>query len=797
MAVTLLGAIGRDAAPPFTLVHDAEPACTIVTPADPGRSVAFAVAELQHHVELITGTRLPVVDDTTPVHGPRILVGASRATAALGLDPAAFAFQEYLVRVTPNTVVLMGCDNLPAESRPAADPSPDWTDGRFGHALSFNGRDQALPVHDLRFPDHEGSLECWVRLSPEPQPHEGTILRLDGTGPWTYHILRRMESSDSVGYFTYDGEHVRGITSAPLAPGWHHLLATHSAAAGKARLYVDGVLAGEADYLPTTCAGARLDIGGLALDGSVGNPFHGSIDEVRVSSTVRAPVPDVTSAEPPAEDADTVLLLHFDEGAGPVAVGDTGLPGNLAPPGFFAANGTLYAVYDFLEHHCGVRWYAPGDLGTVLTPRKTLTAAAVPERRRSPAMGYRWITPTALYWPAPPTALPSGQVDLWKLRMRIGGEDFGTTHSFYGYYGRFLDQHPDWFAKGYDGRPPQPCFTHPEFRQRLLQDAREYADGHASYPGAQNRGRYFGIVPEDNGSWCRCPDCQALLDHGQEQNLQFSRGLASNYVWGLVNEVAAGLRQTHPDAWVAALAYADYAYVPDALELEPNIAVQMCLHTRNWWAPPLARNDRRIFDSWVAESNGERPLYVWLYYNFPMMMDQLGGFRAFPGFFVHTAIEQMHTFHRAGIRGIFMEHSSEFGQSYLHDLVDLYVTLKLADDPELDGQGLVDEFFERYYGKAGPAMQTLYTAIEDTYSDPANYPPEVRDRDQHWHQSEEMAWEWLGTAERMDRFAALMAQAHRDARTEVEQARVQAFDQGVWQYMLQGRQEWLEKNSNP
>lgn len=241
-ATLVLGASCASCAEDFTLTRDGAPACTIVTAAAPSRSAQFAAAELQHHVKLITGAELPIATDDQQVTGPRILVGESEATRALGLRSQDFSDQEYLLRFSPETLVLIGRDDGPGEEKGSADP--DWIDGKFGKALSFNGENQALSVGECDFDDSEGSLECWVRLSPDTQPREGTILRLDGGGPWTYHILRRMENTSRVGYFTYDGEHVRGVVSEELAPGWHHVLCTHSVTSGKAAMYVDGAKVG-------------------------------------------------------------------------------------------------------------------------------------------------------------------------------------------------------------------------------------------------------------------------------------------------------------------------------------------------------------------------------------------------------------------------------------------------------------------------------------------------------------------------------------------------------------------------
>ena len=73
-----------------TLVEDRQPACTIVLAAQPTRAAQFAAAELQWHLEQITGATVPMARDDQTVTGTRILVGESTATLALGLRNADF-----------------------------------------------------------------------------------------------------------------------------------------------------------------------------------------------------------------------------------------------------------------------------------------------------------------------------------------------------------------------------------------------------------------------------------------------------------------------------------------------------------------------------------------------------------------------------------------------------------------------------------------------------------------------------------------------------------------------------------
>ncbi len=90
-------------------------------------------------------------------------------------------------------------------------------------------------------------------------------------------------------------------------------------------------------------------------------------------------------------------------------------------------------------------------------------------------------------------------------------------------------------------------------------------------------------------------------------------------------------------------------------------------------------------------------------------------------------------------------------------------------------------------------MKQFYTRIEEIFCNPDNYPEEVRVEDKQFHQTEELAWKYLGTKERMKELGALMHQARELAVTDIEKKRVRSWEKGVWDYMEQGRKKYLAK----
>jgi hypothetical protein len=628
VALSIVLAAAVSPAPSLTLVEDGQPRATIVVAPSPAPAARLAALELQHHIRLITDATLPIEDDTAKVDGPRLLVGESAATRALGLKGTDFESQEYVIRFVPGAIVLMG---------------RDWRD------------------------------------TPENRAEQG-----------------------------------RGTNWGTMLADWRQQI-DHAAATGQ----------------------------------------EGGSQSIEL-------------------------------------------------PGIFDDQATCYAVYDFLERFCGVRWYGPTPLNIVHPTQKTLTVSGS-DVQRSPAFLYRegigggWPIVKA-QWNNP----TGDQLNLYWRRLRVGGEKWGGNHSFTSFQDRFLKENPDcpelfeghrpdFFAKGQEGGPGslQFCYTNPDLIAQVAQDARDFFDGKGLKGSQVAMGDYFAVVPLDNANWCKCKACQAELakDRENKRGLHFNSGTASHYLFGFVNAIAKEVAKTHPDKYIVSLAYHVYAFPPTEFRLGPNVAVAPCLQPRNYWAPKIKESERIFYKEWVSQ---DRPIYLWNYYCFPMEPAVIQKWHCFPGFSAHLLAEQIHMYHRDGVRGVFL--------CGIGEQVDYYLTMKLYDDPTQNADDLLEEFFTGYFGAAAGPMARFYAFIEDTFTDPMNYPEEVRIKDNQYHQNERVAWEFLGTEARMEQLGNMMEQAEEAAATDLEKRRVATWNEGVWDYMVEGRAKYLakkEKLRNP
>ena len=184
--------------------------------------------------------------------------------------------------------------------------------------------------------------------------------------------------------------------------------------------------------------------------------------------------------------------------------------------------GPLFGVYEFLETVVGVRWLWPGELGTYVPKTDVVELSAI-HRMSAPDLRFR-----RFYWSMiQSVALGSKQleaadetlgfsqdvaVDYGKAlqvlmrRHRLGGLDAKppSGHAFSGWWQRYGEEHPEWFAMRKDGVRGHPdrdfahvdiCVTNTELQDFIV----DQWDGES----------VLLLGPVDRPGRCACEKCQA------------------------------------------------------------------------------------------------------------------------------------------------------------------------------------------------------------------------------------------------------------------------------------------------
>lgn len=448
-------------------------------------------------------------------------------------------------------------------------------------------------------------------------------------------------------------------------------------------------------------------------------------------------------------------------------------------PGIHDDQGTCLAVYDFLERFCDVRWYGPAEIHVVMPSRSTLTVSGE-DVRRSPALKHRNALAGGS-WPflrGQWGNYTREQVQLLWRRQRQGGERWSGNHTFHRSTIKALFTDPDYQCQNPKGLGSQLCYTNPKLVSQVAQMARDYFDGKGDLPeGWKACGDYFAMVPDDNINLCSCQSCQDLLRPSRARRTGFfSSGEMSDYWFSFVNAVAREVRKTHPDKYIATLAYWTYAQTP-SFEVEPNVSVAPCLHTCYYPVHPEMRdNDLGFYRAW--QQKAKAPMFLWVYYHHPMEPALIDRWKCFPHVMIHDTVRAMQMLIRDGVRGIF-----ECGEQ---DQLEQYAMTKVWDNPDLDVDTLIDEFFRLYFGAAGEPMKAFYLRLEQIACDRSNYPsPYHRPDGINWRRA---AWEKLGTQERVEELGQLIKRAETLAGTDAEKQRVKLWRNAIWEWIREGRE---------
>lgn len=418
---------------------------------------------------------------------------------------------------------------------------------------------------------------------------------------------------------------------------------------------------------------------------------------------VRLPVKEITSG---AGDKPMILL-----GFGPVtrelgiadpgeSLGEQGYLVKTLAPHFVIAGtpkaGTLYGVYDFLENLLGVRWYAPGETST---PKTELLPLPQMDYLKRPAFLWRH---TSYAWP--------GRDDPFQARVHEnhgeGGPDHpfgvqhahdGRCHSYFRFIspGEYFETHPEYFSEIGGVRrshETQLCLTNSDVldivTEKMLQRMKEM-------PGA----RQHNFSQMDYYNYCECSKCTEI-------NRQYATTGGTQF-WFL-NQLAERTAKVYPEKLIGTLAYMYTEEPPTGFTMHPNIAVWLChmfpsCDSHPIVSCPLNAEYKRRAEAWSKISSH---LYVWHYIvNFAHYYVPFPNFRALAA--------DLRFYRDIGVEGIYLQGMGNSGGGGEFSLLRPWYAMKLAWDPDLDGETLLKEFLKGYYGEAWEPLYEYISMLHD------------------------------------------------------------------------------------
>ena len=376
----------------------------------------------------------------------------------------------------------------------------------------------------------------------------------------------------------------------------------------------------------------------------------------------------------------------------------------------YVERATLFGVYAFLEDFAGVRFYFPGELGTVAN-RRAAVEVSVQDKVSAP-----WFTVRSVYhgrncaWyePLPDGWHPdSGKALNW-LRQRFETLHIPCCHgqNRFKIVQRFADAHPEYCQLRKDGtrctglermRAPH------DHNWQLCQTSRIWDVFHDDIV-ADGRTGFVDVMPQDGYRPCECPNCQAAYRRNPDGTLADS--YASELVWGQTAKLARRfLDEGRTDLTFTQMSYNQYRDVPN-LDLPTNVLVMVAVsgpwnaHNPKPHGEALAR-----IRAWDRKTG--RRVWLWTYPHkfFQTVLPGVPslGPRAWGRFFKETAPD---------ITGSFCESETDH---WLFHYLNYYVFSRIAWNPATDIDAVLDEHNRLMFGSGAAEMAELYRQLEEKW----------------------------------------------------------------------------------
>ena len=305
--------------------------------------------------------------------------------------------------------------------------------------------------------------------------------------------------------------------------------------------------------------------------------------------------------------------------------------GNWSPVLFDRA--TLFGVYEFLERFADVRFYFPGELGTIVSRKTAIEVSG--ECTVKPDFTSRFLQMWDGEYFEPDPKNRAKTLDYYRLRFETfrvpachGSRSFMLQR-------RFGKTHPEYFCLLPNGQrdvfeeqvfdsvqPGQLCWTSGVVEE-MYKDAVSYLkgedasvrgipaawakDGRFGWNGNCAYGKYVDIMPQDGMVPCGCERCRKIIDACRAKG----KTEETDLIWGVVSNFAARLTADGLKGSVSMMAYNGYKDVPD-FALPSNIEVMTAIYGQ--WHKQGTKNRAdavAIAKTW-AEKLGH-PIRMWNY----------------------------------------------------------------------------------------------------------------------------------------------------------------------------------------
>jgi len=372
--------------------------------------------------------------------------------------------------------------------------------------------------------------------------------------------------------------------------------------------------------------------------------------------------------------------------------------------------GSIFAVCEFLEKFCGIRWFWPGDSGTVIVKKSQVIFPDKLSITEKPSFLYRTFF---LYRPQ---EKQRREIYTWGIRNRAEttiGNPWCCAHSWaYILKNKYFKKHPEYYSLIKGKREPFPvgkngriramsrqiCTSNPAVEKIFIDHYRKTAKD----------GSIKSISADDGLGFCECPKCKAL-DHpelyGPEDG--YKGMVLSDRVFTFVNNVARGLAKTNPKSNVGMLSYTVTITPPKTIKkIEPNVVLSMAQISAFYNFPGKIgkkKYNRDRYTEWAKKANQF------------ICREYLGDFH-FHGVshpftkIIAEDIKYLKT--QKKFIGMIWEQDMDYASNHLN----YYLALRLLWNSNLTREEILNDYYTKAYGNAAGLMRQYFDLLENDFT---------------------------------------------------------------------------------
>ncbi|MCC6694657.1 MAG: DUF4838 domain-containing protein [Candidatus Hydrogenedentes bacterium] len=415
----------------------------------------------------------------------------------------------------------------------------------------------------------------------------------------------------------------------------------------------------------------------------------------------------ISGAVIPSEPSDGLLPLYVGEAGefdtlaheGP-AMAEEEFHINVTPGAIYllggSSLGTQHAVYTVLRD-LGCRWVMPGEIGACLPQASTLVLP-VQDRIEKPDFRYRDI------WYAYGCSPEAGRRHAeWLRRNRMYRPPIMHGHNLTNTLEVLapFEERPELYSLVEGKRQKeQICTANPETVALVTKAIAQYLDQNPQMQA-------YSLCPDDNTSFCECDACTAL-DSGHMD----SGGLPSiaDRYQVFLNQVAEGLKATHPNVLLTTYSYHDnHTDPPIKTPVNPNTCI---FATSSVYCSAHGIGDescasRQAFKKLLASWTALTP-HVFIYEYDPV---PYSGGLPWPMWESHA--REMKVYKDIGVKGV----SFEGQDSWAAYFPNYYIAAQFMWDTSQDGEALFNDLMQCFFKEAAPDMTGFYTVLASAFHD--------------------------------------------------------------------------------